>query len=665
MDIIRSIAQFIGRFNEGMGRLISWLATFLVIVVVTNVVLRYFFGASQQWLSELAWHFFAILFLLGGGYALKHGRHVRVDVAYSRLSEKGKSWIDLGGSFLFLIPFCLLVITRSWDYVMRAMPRRGVPDGDGMMAYISWFIKNAEHSNQPGGLPLRLVIKFMIVLGFGFLLLQALSMFLEAFASVVRPKNPESTHAQRTTFRGIIVTVCMLIISWMVIYIFNLRGEGLGVLLFAELFVFILLGFPVAFTLGGAAVIFGFFFADSTLFFNFLPSRIYGIMGREILMAVPLFVYMGIMLEKSGLAERLLETMALLFGRFRGGLALAVVVVGALLAASTGIVGATVVTMGLISLPTMLKRGYSPELATGTIASSGTLGQIIPPSIVLILLSSQLSSSAGSSMVTVGDLFKAAVVPAILLVVGYAIYILLMALFKGDKAPAMPAEEVQAFREQGMAKRLIRALLLPLALIVSVLGSIFSGLASPTEAAAVGALGATILTATEGKFNLKIVKEVARETTHLTCMVFLILLGATAFSLVFRDLGGDLYLVSLITDANLPPWAFLLMVMFIIFVAGFFIDFIEIIFIIVPVVTPVFVAYDMNLVWIGILMALNLQTSFLSPPFGFSLFYLKGVAPPSITTAQIYRGIIPFVLIQLVVLALAIIFPELVLMWVE
>jgi tripartite ATP-independent transporter DctM subunit len=660
MDVIRSIARFIGLFNEWMGRSVSWLATFLVIVVAANVIMRYFFASSQQWLSELAWHFFAMLFLLGAGYALKHGRHVRVDVIYSRLSEKGKSWIDLGGSFLFLIPFCVLVISRSWDYVLRALPRGAAPEGEGLMAYVSWFIQNAEQSDQPGGIPLRFVIKLMIVLGFFFLLLQALSLFLEALASVIRPQNPDSTHAERTRFRGIIVAVCMLIISWMIIYTFNLQGEGLAVLLFGELFVFILMGFPVAFTLGGAAVIFGFFFADSPAFFNFLPSRIYGIMNREILMAVPLFIYMGIMLEKSGLAERLLETMALLFGRFRGGLALAVIVVGALLAASTGIVGATVVTMGLISLPTMLKRGYSPELATGTIASSGTLGQIIPPSIVLILLSSQLSSSAGSSMATVGDLFKAAVIPSLLLVVGYVLYIVFMAFFKGEKAPAMPPEEVKAFREKGMAKRLIRALLLPLSLIVAVLGSIFTGFASPTEAAAVGALGATLLTAIEGKFNFSIVKDVARETTHLTCMVFLILLGATAFSLVFRDLGGDLYLVGLITDANLPPWAFLLMVMLIIFVAGFFIDFIEIIFIIVPVVTPVFVAYDMDLVWIGILMALNLQTSFLSPPFGFSLFYLKGVAPPSVTTAQIYRGIVPFVLIQLAVLALAIIFPELV-----
>ncbi len=664
MEIIRRIAGFAGLFNEWIGRWVSWLASLLVLVVVANVIMRYFFASSQQWLGELAWHLFATLFLLGAGYALRHGRHVRVDVIYSKLSEKGRSWIDLGGSVLFLIPFCLLSISRSWDYVLRALPRGGGPKESGIWNYLHWLVENAESSDQPGGLPLRFIIKMMIVLGFAFLLLQAISLFLEALASVIRPKNPDSTHAERTRFRGVIVTVCMLIISWLVIFTFNLHGEGLAVLLFAELFVFILMGFPVAFTLGGAAVLFGFFFADSTLFFNFLPMRFFGFMKQEILMAVPLFIYMGIMLEKSGLAERLLETMALLFGRFRGGLALAVIVVGALLAASTGIVGATVVTMGLISLPTMLKRGYSTELATGTIASSGTLGQIIPPSIVLILLSSQLSSAAGSSMATVGDLFKAAVIPAAMLVLGYMLYVVGVALFKGEKAPAMPPEEVKLFREKGMGKRLLSAFLLPMALIVAVLGSIFAGIASPTEAAAVGALGATLLTLMEGKFSFKIIREVAQETTHLTCMVFLILLGATAFSLVFRDLGGDLYLVDLITSANLPPWAFLLMVMLIIFVAGFFIDFIEIIFIIVPVVTPVFVAYDMNLVWIGVLMALNLQTSFLSPPFGFSLFYLKGVAPPSVTTSQIYKGIVPFVLIQLIVLAVAIMFPELVLFWV-
>jgi tripartite ATP-independent transporter DctM subunit len=428
--------------------------------------------------------------------------------------------------------------------------------------------------------------------------------------------------------------------------------EYLAIILFLSIFLLILYGFPVAFTLGGISTIYAFCFLDPSDF-SMLPSRIMGTMTNVVLLAVPLFVFMGIMLEKSGLAESLLETMAMLFGKMKGGLAISVVIVGALLAASTGIVGATVITMGLISLPTMLNRGYSPELATGTIAASGTLGQIIPPSVVLVLLGDMLG-------VTVGDLFRAALLPGFLLVFCYVIYIAVFAYFNPEKAPSIPEEEIAAFKREGFFGKIIKAFLLPFFLIVAVLGSILMGVATPTEAAAIGAMGATILTISQGKFNLKILNEVMRETTHLTTMVFIILLGATTFTFVFRELGGDTYLINLIHESNLSPNMFLFLVMLVVFVAGFFIDFIEIIFIIVPVVAPVFEVYDMNLIWIGILLALNLQTSFLSPPFGFSLFYLKGVAPPEITTAHLYRGIIPFVIIQLVFLFLVIMFPKLV-----
>ncbi|MDH3651020.1 MAG: TRAP transporter large permease subunit [Saprospiraceae bacterium] len=431
--------------------------------------------------------------------------------------------------------------------------------------------------------------------------------------------------------------------------------EVLALVLFACIFILILFGFPVAFTLGGLSVLFGYFVLGIE-FFNFLPSRIMGVMTNYVLIAVPLFIYMGIMLEKSGLAESMLETMALLFGKLKGGLAISVIVVGTLLAASTGIVGATVITMGLISLPTMLKRNYSPELATGTIASSGTLGQIIPPSVVLVLLGSVLN-------VSVGDLFAAALLPGMLLVSSYVAYVVIVAHVRPDQAPAISDEEIAAFRQTDYIKKVVMAFVLPLLLIVAVLGSIFAGIASPTEAAAVGALGATFLTITQRKLNLSILKKVMYQTTQLTSMVFIILLGATTFALVFRGMGGDSYLIGLIEESQLSPNLFLLLVMLVVFVAGFFIDFIEIIFIIVPVVAPIFVTYDMNLIWIGILIAMNLQTSFLSPPFGFSLFYLKGVAPPEVTTVHLYRGIIPFVLIQLVFLVVVILVPEIVL-WV-
>ncbi len=424
----------------------------------------------------------------------------------------------------------------------------------------------------------------------------------------------------------------------------------LALLLFVLLFLLLLLGFPVAFTLAGLSIVFG-YFTFGIDFFYLLPLRIYGTMNNFVLIAVPLFVFMGVMLEKSGIAERLLNTMALLFGRMRGGLAIAVVLVGALLAASTGIVGATVVTMGLLSLPSMLKMGYSPALSTGTIASSGTLGQIIPPSVVLVLIGSVMN-------VPVGDLFMAAFLPGLLLVGLYVAYIAVYAFFRPKSAPAATAEALQKFREGNLLATLFRSLVLPLLLVFSVLGSIFAGVASPTEAAGVGALMATLLTVFERKFNMKVLNDVMRETVFLTCMVFMILMGATAFGLVFRGIDGDAALIGFVNQANLSPYAFLALVMAGVFVAGFFIDFIEIIFIFMPVVTPIFAAYQVDLLWVAILVSMNLQTSFLTPPFGFSLFYLKGVSPPQITTGHLYRGVIPFIAIQLLLIGLIVAFPD-------
>lgn len=418
--------------------------------------------------------------------------------------------------------------------------------------------------------------------------------------------------------------------------------------MFLVIFILILFGYPVALTLAGVATIFGLIFVPD--FLDLLPLRIMGVMQNYVLIAVPLFIFMGLMLEKSGLAESLLETMAKLFGTVRGGLAVSVVIVGALLAASTGIVGATVITMGLISLPTMLKQKYSPELATGVIASSGTLGQIIPPSIVLILLGSVLN-------VSVGDMFSAALLPGLLLVGIYIAYILIISKMYPEMAP-LPEINENEEENRNLFWKVLKAFLMPLLLILAVLGSIFTGIASPTEAAAVGALGAVVLAVVNNKFKWLDLKDVAVNTTHLTSMVFLILLGATTFALVFKGLGGDDYLTQLITTGDLSPMAFLLLVMLVVFIAGFFIDFIEIIFIIVPVVAPIFIAMNMDLVWIGILLALNLQTSFLSPPFGFALFYLKGVAPPEIRTEQIYRGIIPFLVLQILVLLLVLLWPD-------
>ncbi len=422
----------------------------------------------------------------------------------------------------------------------------------------------------------------------------------------------------------------------------------LALILFVSIFLLVLYGYPVAFTLGGLSLLYACCFLEPRVL-TLLPNRVMGVMDNAVLLAVPLFVFMGIMLEKSGLAERMLNSMASLFGSVRGGMAVSVVVVGALLAASTGIVGATVITMGLISLPPMLRQGYPPTVATGVIAASGTLGQIIPPSVVLILLGSVLQ-------VSVGALFRAALYPSILLVLAYIAYILLLGVIRPRTFP-LPKDSQKRWTKVLLINTL-HSLLLPLLLIMAVLGSILAGIASPTEAAGVGAAGAMVLTASQGRLTWAVTREVCRDTTHLTSMVFMILLGATTFSLVFRELGGDRFLVALIERHDLPEYQFLALVMVVVFVAGFFIDFIEIVFIIVPVVTPVFVAYGTDLIWLGILFGINLQTSFLSPPFGFALFYLKGVAPPEVTTGHLYRGIVPFLLIQLVLLAIVIFFPH-------
>jgi len=426
--------------------------------------------------------------------------------------------------------------------------------------------------------------------------------------------------------------------------------EILPLLFFLAVLVSLLLGYPVSFTLGGVSVIFG-VIIFGTDFFYLLPLRIWGIMSNYVLIAVPLFIFMGVMLEKSGLAEELLETMALLFGKLRGGLAISVLMVGAMLGASTGIVGATVVTMGVLSLPVMLKRGYDNKTSSGIIMASGTLGQIIPPSIILVLLGSVLN-------VPVGDLFIAAVLPGILLVCLFLVWIIYLTIAKPKSVPSMPKEELAKFKGAAKLNRVISAFVLPFVLIAAVLGSIFAGIASPTEAAAIGALGAILLTIFKRRFSSQKLKAVMLKTTSITSMVFMILVGAAAFGLVFRGLHGDRYISDLILAANLEPYQFLAISMLVIFVCGFFIDFIEITFIVVPIIIPAFLSMNIDLLWVGILIAMNLQTSFLTPPFGFSIFYLKGVAPPEVTTAQLYKGVIPYVAFQLVAVLLIIIFPE-------
>jgi len=429
--------------------------------------------------------------------------------------------------------------------------------------------------------------------------------------------------------------------------------------MFATVCLVLLAGFPVAFSLAGTALAFALLGYQLEIFDEAfllaLPNRLFGIMGNQILIAVPLFVFMGVMLEKSKVAENLLESMAGLFGSLRGGLGISVTLVGMLLAASTGIVGATVVTMGLLSLPVMIRRGYSPSIATGTICASGTLGQIIPPSIVLVLLGDVLSSAYQQAQldmgvfspdtISVGDLFAGALIPGLLLVGLYLIYLIVVAIISPNSMPAMPQPE-----NKPDYLKLLHGLVPPLLLIFAVLGSIMGGIATPTEAASVGAIGAILLALSQKQLNLTLLKSVTQNTTMVTSMVFMILIGASVFSLVFRGFEGDELVQELLSDLPGGIFGAMVVVMLIMFVLGFVLDFIEITFVVVPIVGPVLLAMGLDPVWLGVMIAINLQTSFLTPPFGFALFYLRGVAPKSITTMQIYKGVIPFIIIQLIAL---------------
>lgn len=511
--------------------------------------------------------------------------------------------------------------------------------------------------------------------------------------------------------------------------------ELLAILMFAFACGALMAGYSVAFTLAGISLVFAALGIATgqfdTVFLLSMPGRIFPILTREILIAVPLFVFMGVMLEKSRIAEELLESMGELLGPLRGGMGVSVIFVGALLAASTGIVGATVVTMGLISLPTLLRRGYDPALASGSIAASGTLGQIIPPSIVLVILGDQISNAYqeaqrsfgldNAGVVSVGDLFAGALIPGLILVLCYALYIVFIAIKSPMRAPAYRSEGI-AFRDALFSS--VKSMLPPVLLIIAVLGSILSGYATPTRGAALGALGAVLLAAYKrsdsplvkrlilaGTFGMGALilmdifgvdlrlnlaersftltgllwlsflfaatglvaaltsfvslqksgdlAPVSRSTLHITCMVFLILIGATIFSLIFRGFGGDELVAHWLENAPGGLWGGFALVMLVMFILGFFLDFIEITFVVVPLVAPPLLAAGLDPIWLGVIMALNLQTSFLTPPFGFALFYLRGVAPPEVTTPQIYRGVLPFILIQIFVIALIILFPKL------
>ena len=616
------LSYYLDAIGKYAGAAAAVLVLLLSLLVAYDAGMRYLFSEGSIALQEIEWHLFDIIFLLGLSYALKHDKHVRVDIFFERYTVDTKATIQILGMLFLLIPFSLIFLSDALDMTCQS------------------FLQH-EVSPDPGGLTDRWIIKAMLVFGFVLLILQAVS---EVLKSYHRMEN-------RTLLWRILAVVLFLgILVYLAWYNRTAFWFEPVFLMFALALFLLMLGFQVAFVFAGVALFFALISDEVGLHvLEMLPYRTYGIMGNVTLMAIPLFIFMGLILEKSKMAENLLISMGKLFGQVRGGLAVSVVLVGAILAASTGIVGASVVMMSLIALPLMLKHNYSPALASGSIAASGTLGQLIPPSIVPIVLGDEMHLS-------VGDLFKAAVVPGLLLIILYILYILVFAYFKKEAAPAIVSAEPYG----KVLKAAIKAIIPPLLLIGAVLGSIFAGIASPTESAAIGVLGAMGLAAMNRVFNIELLRYAAIETVKLTAMIFMIPIGATAFSLVFNELGGgDMALQFLAEDMG-DKWTFILIAMLLIFLLGFFIDFIEIAFVVVPILVPIVASFGIDPVWFAILIAMNLQASFLTPPFGFALFYLKGAAGDKVRTGAIYRGVLPFILLQVLALGIIVLFPELI-----
>lgn len=617
-----SLSYYLDRLSKYAGYFAALLVVVLSLLVVYDAAMRYLFASGSIALQEIEWHLFDVIFLLGLTYALKHDKHVRVDIFFEHYSKETRAIVQILSMLLLVIPFSLIFLSDSVEMLIQS------------------YLQH-EISSDPGGLTHRYLIKGVLVLAFILLILQALSEMLKAFGKL---------ESRKTFFRvlGVVSVLGMLVYG---ADHYDMAYWLDPVLLMFALTLFLLMtGFQVAFVFAGVALLFAAISNEVGLAtLEMLPYRTYGIMGNATLMAVPLFIFMGLVLEKSKMAEGLLLSMGKLFGSVRGGLAISVVLVGAILAASTGIVGASVVMLSLIALPLMLKHRYSPALASGSIAASGTLGQLIPPSVILIILGDQMHLS-------VGDLFRAAVVPGLLLIALYIIYILAISYMNKEIAPAIVSEEPYS----GMLKEAIKEIIPPLVLIGVVLGSIFAGIASPSESAAIGVLGAMLLAFGKRTLSYEMVRYAAIETVKLTAIIFMILIGATAFSLVFNELGGGDIAMEFFAEDIGDKWMFILIAMLVIFLLGFFIDFIEIAFVVVPILVPIVASFGIDPVWFAILIAMNLQASFLTPPFGFALFFLKGAAGDKVSTGAIYKGVVPFILLQLTALLIIIFYPDLI-----
>ena len=654
---IQPVANALDSVVKSVGLVVMWANVLLVLAIVTQVAFRYALNQNFPQLDEIQWHFYGLVTMIGISFALVTDSHVRVDVLHMQVSRRGQRVIEVIGILCLLFPFIYLMIDQGYDYF-----------------YESFRVN--ERSSSPLGLPYRWAFKAIIPISFCLLALAAVARLIHDVHALWMNYAEER---EGGSLRTILVTLVIFIaVTLALTFLVKYTEEKLVIAMFLTFIMLLFTGFPVAWTLAGVGVMYcgiAYLFDNNFMAWTGLKrtltgldyltlgatvNRVYSTMSNPILVALPMFIFMGLMLDESGVAEKLMRSMQRLFGTVRGGLAITVTLIGIILAASTGIIGASVVLLGVLSLPTMMEQKYSPQLAAGVVSASGTLGILIPPSIMLVIMADQMALS-------VGDLFMAAVFPGVIIGGLYLLYIFVVALINRDLAP-VPEGAVRP--DWAAVKDVMIAVIPTLLLILSVLGSIFAGLTTPTEASGVGALGATLLAVLYRKLTLRKLINVLKSTFNTTAYIFAIFLGATVFSYVLRELGGDELIEGIIRGAGFGPEGTIFMILFLVFLLGFVLDWIEITLIVLPLMRPIVNGLGLDipgfgeidepaLLWFVIMVAVTLQTSFLTPPVGFALFYLKGVCPPEIRLIDIYKGIIPFVLLQLTGLMLVYLWPQL------
>lgn len=653
----QAVAVAIDRGVKAVGHVVMWANILLIAAIFSQVALRYLFSQNYPKLDEIQWHFYGLVTMVGISYALVTDSHVRVDVLHMQLSRRVQRVIEVVGILTLLVPFIYLMIDQGWDYFSESL-------------------RVDERSDSPTGLPARWAFKAVIPASFVLLALAALARLIHDLHALRRAPAQEREGAGLR--RVVLVLAGFAAVCVALTFLVETTEEKLVIAMFLSFIALLFTGYPVAWVLAGIGVAFcglAYLFDNDLMLWTGLDStftgldyltlgavvnRVYATMSNAVLVALPMFIFMGLMLDESGVAEKLMTAMQRLFGTVRGGLAITVTLIGIILAASTGIIGASVVLLGVLSLPSMMQQKYAPTLAAGVVSASGTLGILIPPSIMLVIMADQMALS-------VGDLFMAAVFPGVIIGVLYLTYIFVLAQVKRDAAPVPEGARAP---DWAAVKGVLIAVIPTLGLILAVLGSIFTGLTTPTEASGIGALGATLLALGYRRLTFHKLWNVLVSTFNTTAYIFAIFLGATVFSYVLRELGGDELIEHVVQSTGFGATGTVLFILFIVFLLGFVLDWIEITLIVLPLMRPIVNGLGMDvpgfgvldepaLVWFVILVAVTLQTSFLTPPVGFALFYLKGVCPPEIGLGHIYRGIIPFVLLQLTGLALVFLWPQL------